>query len=379
MKKPTLPDTKIKSNTLVEHTDNQIKETSRFGGPNTIEHHKERIERIPKVKGNTPVPVNNDGTNSDLDKIISSGHTLSLSFAGNDHDSNYMIYDSAYGASHGYKASKKPHRLTRQRINKYRSKDNEDANSSQFDGVSQNSRGSYRIEYLISKAFTPIVPSDNYLNEISKISWNRRDLLDNISYSGITESILIGRNTSLRNTGAHNTDQMGKKGRSLIWQSKEHKKTLIPSFKSPQPRGNRVTQPLQYQRSLSNEQRTISSIAGTQMNKFPPIGFDSNNLSDSMKDSVVSKRVTKSRKRERSLDHHTLGSPTNMNIRSKNNSRVSLNAAENASRKSSKHSRGKTVIYKNQIIHTNFRTLDPKQNVDVSETLDQHRPLIVSV
>lgn len=376
MKKPIIPDTRIKSNTLVEHTDMHVKETSRFGGNSTVEYNKEQLERKHKTKDNAPMPVSNDGTNSDLDKIISSGHTLSLSFVGNDHDSNYMVYDSAYGASYGYKA-RKPHKLTRQRINKYRSKDNAEVDSSNFDGASQNSRGSYRIEYLISKAFTPIVPSDNYLNEISKISWNRRDLLENISYSGITESVLVGRNTSIRNTGAHNTDQMGNKGKSLIWQSKEQKKTLVPSFKSPQPRGNRVTQALQYQRSLSNEQRTISSIAGTQMNKFPPIGFDSNNLSDSLRESVVSKRVTQSHKRNRSLRHNTLGSPTNLNIRIKNHSRDSLNVPDDTSQKSSNHSISKTLIYKNQIIHTNFKTLDPKHKLAVSETLDQHRPLIV--
>lgn len=70
------------------------------------------------------------------------------------------------------------------------------------------------IDFLMSKAFTPIVPSEMGIKDVSKISWNRNELMNNISYSEINESILLGRN-QLNRIG--NTDsQLKKKGRSNI-------------------------------------------------------------------------------------------------------------------------------------------------------------------
>jgi hypothetical protein len=138
----------------------------------------------------------------------------------------------------------------------------------------------------MSKAFTPIVPSDNYLNDISKISWNNRELFENISYSNITESILMGRNARLGNTGINNTEKFKRK-RSLIWQSKEGD-DKYNTLKSPQARGSKVDY-----RSVSNNDRTISSIIGTNVIKnFPPIGFGSKQMSDSLENSRVSRRAS---------------------------------------------------------------------------------------
>jgi hypothetical protein len=138
----------------------------------------------------------------------------------------------------------------------------------------------------MSKAFTPIVPSDNYLNDISKISWNNRELFENISYSNITESVLMGRNARLGNTGINNTEKFTRK-RSLIWQSKEGE-DKHNTIKSPMPRGSKINY-----RSASNNDRTISSIAGTNgIKNFPPIGFGSKQMSDSLNNSRVSRRAS---------------------------------------------------------------------------------------
>jgi hypothetical protein len=187
--------------------------------------------------------------------------------------------------------------VPKERVRNYRSNESEDG-SSKLARRSINSRGSYKIEYLISKAFTPIVPSDHELNEISKISWNRGELLENISYSGITESILMGRNPTLQNSVFNKTDYSNCKRKSIVWQSKESSNPISNAFKSPQPRGNKVKKTLDFQRSFSNGKKTISSIAGADVGTFPPVGFGdkdadsiSNNFNGSRIESGMHRRM----------------------------------------------------------------------------------------
>ena len=106
-------------------------------------------------------------------------YTLSLSQINNNNDKNYIIYDSAYGHNFQHKRNKNS-QGTSKRIEKYKS-DRSEAESSLIDSRSQNSKLSYNIEYLISQAFTPIVPGNSHLNEISQVSWNNRNLFENIS------------------------------------------------------------------------------------------------------------------------------------------------------------------------------------------------------
>jgi hypothetical protein len=281
--------TNDRDNLMSRDVDHHAKETSRFG-TTPVEDFKTTHEDLKneRVNGKTPMPQRIDSNQSNSGKVSNHENTLSLSFIANAEDRSYIIYDSAYGYNHGYKAMKQNKR-TRQRIERYTS-DRSEVDSSKI--CSKQSTNSYKIEYLMSKAFTPIVPSANYMNDISKISWNNRELFENISYSGITESILMGRNPSMTNSAINNTEKHTR-NRSLIWQSKGNENSRN-TFKSPQPRGNRVKQPLQYHRSLSNnEQRTISSIVGTQaIRNFPPIGFNTKHQSDSIKDSQDSNRAS---------------------------------------------------------------------------------------
>lgn len=282
--------TNDRDNLMLREADNLPKETSRFG-TTPVEDFKTTYDdrRNVRINGKTPLPQRIGSDHSKYSgKASNHDNTLSLSFIANAEDRSYIIYDSAYGYNHGYKAMKQNKR-TRQRIERYAS-DRSEVDSSKIG--SKQSTNSYKIEYLMSKAFTPIVPSDNYMNDISKISWNNRELFENISYSGITESILMGRNPSMTNSAINNTEKYTR-NRSLVWQSKGNEKSGN-TFKSPQPRGNRVKQPLQYHRSISNnEQRTISSIVGTQaIRDFPPIGFNIKHLSDSLKDSQGSPRAS---------------------------------------------------------------------------------------
>ena len=207
----------IRNNNLIKEPESHIIETSRFG----------------KTKVDTPINDYNDqgfnsqnvsplrtkgaiSTISDHERRSNIDGTLSLSFIKrHDDDSNYIVYDSGYGGnimnnSHKYGKN------TKHRIQKYQSEENSDRDSSQRYGTSRNSRGSFRIEYLMSKAFTPIVPSNNHLNEISRITWNRNELFENITYSNITDSILMGRNTFVPFMSKNNTDNVVKKRKSLI-------------------------------------------------------------------------------------------------------------------------------------------------------------------
>lgn len=89
----------------------------------------------------------------------------------------------------------------------------------------------------------------------------------------------MGRNQSFDEP--NNTDKPSR-NRSLIRQSRENINKA--SFKSPHQRGNRVKQPLQYYRSQSKEKKSISSKIVTNKRNFPPIGFGSKILSDTIKE-----------------------------------------------------------------------------------------------
>ena len=229
---------------------------------------------------------------------------------------------------------------------------------------------SYKIEYLISKAFTPIVPSNNYMNEISKISWNNKHLLDNISCSGITDSILMGRNPSLGGTNPAESIEKQSRNRSHIWQSSESMNQK--AIKTPQIRGNRVKQPLQYHRSMTNEQNTISSIVGTTRKNFPPIGFGNQEPSDEFMDSNLSKRRGSSQNLIKSNGESSIMSPIpfekkyfgkahiqNMNLNNKNSNRL-LN-----------HSRRLNISENNEIRGFTQDALNG------SRTFDRREPIIV--
>jgi len=157
-------------NNLVKGAETEVKGTSRFGST--------KIEKIHEEYRDNSNLRRNNGSEAD-GKRSKNDDTLSLSLIGNTNDQNYVIYDSAYGYNYGYKANKYS-QGTQKRINQYKS-DHSEVESSQVDSRSQNSKMSYKIEYLISKAFTPLVPSNNHLNDISKVSWNNRELFENIS------------------------------------------------------------------------------------------------------------------------------------------------------------------------------------------------------
>ena len=193
---------RIKNNLLINEPDSNIIETSRFGKTQLNQPNNDYNDQ--RSFSNNISPLRTKGvisTISDNERRSNIDGTLSLSFIKRqDDDSNYVVYDSGYGGnimnnSHKYGKN------TRHRIQKYQSEENSDHNSSRLNGASRNSKGSYRIEYLMSKAFTPIVPTSNHLNEISRITWNRNDLFENITYSNITDSILMGRNTFIPYSG----------------------------------------------------------------------------------------------------------------------------------------------------------------------------------
>ena len=118
---------------------------------------------------------------------------------------------------------------------------------------------------------------------------------------------MMGRNLSLGGNSVVNKTDKPSRNKSLIWQSKEG--SQIASFKSPQIRGNRVKQPLQYHRSLSNGQNTISSIANNTRTNFPPIGFGKKEPSDTLKETAQSKQADSNQYGLRSNDNSSIMSP----------------------------------------------------------------------
>ena len=185
--------------------DGAPKETSRFGttpvraiDSETNQAQNSSISRIGNINYNQPYL---EGHNmSAYNRVSGKAHdhdgTLSLSFNAHNNESNYYIQSSAKHVENAYQNISKRKRIVK-RVKHYESHENDEYGSSAYDTASRNSKGSYKIEYLMHQAFTPIVPSNNHMHEISKISYNRRDLYDNISYSDITDSVLMGRNSIL--------------------------------------------------------------------------------------------------------------------------------------------------------------------------------------
>lgn len=202
--KPPATKQVLKTNLLINEVDT-LKETSRFGvTPVRVIDHSQMDEKsdhssISHIPHNNPNQPYLEGHNISYNKISDKAYdydgTLSLSLNGKN-DSQYYIQDSGAQASYGYQDIKYK-RKTRKRVANYETQENNEYDSSIFETASRNSKGSYRIEFLMHKAFTPIVPVNTYGNDISKISWNKNNLYDNISYSDMTESAFRGRNSEL--------------------------------------------------------------------------------------------------------------------------------------------------------------------------------------
>lgn len=119
----------------------------------------------------------------------------------------------------------------------------------------------------------------------------------------------MGRNHgSLGGNSRENTDKHSR-NKSVIWQSREGTNSNEGVIKSPHVRGNRVKQPLQYRRSISNDGKTISSIVRSTKRNFPPIGFGSRAPSEPFNNSNTSKRVGSNQNILKSNDQSSVMSP----------------------------------------------------------------------
>jgi len=296
----------INPNSFIQDHEPQAKQTSRFGpsADDTDDAYNDNTYKIKNAKSR-PKPMVDYCEEERLD---AHDGTLSLSFLGNMNESNYKVHDSAYEKTCD-RRNKTRNKAIRKRISQYRS-DESDPTSSKLAGRSVNSRGSYKIEYLISKAFTPIVPTDNDMFDISKISWNNQNIFDNISRSGINESILMGRNATLQNNVFSHTDKSNSQRRSLILQSQKNHVDNMKSILSPSLRGNKVKQSLNYDKFQSNDMRSISSIGGTNFSKFPPFGVGLNHFSPVSRVSNGSNVGGEFHRRARSIHKNTVVSPT---------------------------------------------------------------------
>ena len=308
----------VKTNLLIyEHQ--QPKETSRFGTTTPVkviendsnQKYKESsrnssISRIDHTHNNQPyLEGHNIGYEMISDRVQNHEGTLSLSHANQQHENNYYIEDSSRRGNFGYQ-DVKYRRGTRKRIKHYESVENNDYGSSVYDTASRNSKGSYRFEYLMNKAFTPIVPTNHYLNDVSKISWNRQGLLDNISYSDITESVLMGRNSTLMQN--NHTDKIIRNKKVLTLSNKGMSLRSKQSFKSPQP-PKRPEINVVYHKSLSKDRSELSAVQNES--RFPPIGFGK---TDGTMDSKNENYINMSR--NKSLSNK---SQSNRRIKSKSN------------------------------------------------------------
>ena len=260
-----------------------------------------------------------------------------------------------------YQSSKHSKR-TRKRIEKSRSGEHSDYASSNLDTFSRNSRGSYKLDYLMSKAFTPIVPSNNQLHEISKISWNRKDLIDNISYSGITESFLLGRNSAGIGMNVNNTDNQARNGHPLISKNNDYGIRVNHNFKSPEP-NSRLLKNMYNIRSLSNGKRTISSISGMKNHIFPPIGFGGKTITHSRKGSFKSQDNSE----KDQLNEGAIISPKDSDSdKFRSNSSVKEHLRRIGSGTSSQRDKSKMMISKNQIFKNQFNTLNKDNKLNIS-------------
>lgn len=372
----------IRNNNLVKDSFNEVymMETSRFGKSKVETPANDYYDQGVHSKNISPIPMKGViSTISDYERKSNLDGTLSLSYIKKqDDDSNYIVYDSGHGsniANNSHKYGKN----TQHRIQKYQSEDNSDHDSSRPYGTSRNSRGSFRIEYLMSKAFTPIVPANNHLNEISRITWNRNDLFDNITYSNITDSILMGRNTFIPYIGKNNTDNVVKKRKSLICDSNESVKVEDPAFKSPDNEG-KVKYSLNYHRSLSNEQNSFTN--GNKVSVFPPVESQNKAQLDMLKEVKPSRRNLNARNMSRSKKQQSIVSQkSNFEADRLNKSFVTSDSKIKLeeSEYESFRKKSKILISKDQIYNSNLESFASNKRKElVSNTSEKIQDIIVS-